>query len=177
MSIPRRAAREVYRVLDEEEFLANAGQECLATAVPGAPDRRRRRVAGTAMLLGALTATGAVVVLNELPPIGAATRRLRGGMRSLAANALSPSRAGRTHVWRAHATPPRGTLHRSVGASEAQRPRAGSGTLARHHAAAAQASPSPTDAAIQPATATAVLAATGAVRVARPTRPEFGFER
>jgi len=72
----RRAPREVYRIYGEREYLAGAGCES-QPELAHAPERRRRRIASVALLLGALGAFGGVVALNTLPQLrGSGGRRL-----------------------------------------------------------------------------------------------------
>jgi hypothetical protein len=73
MTLVRRRPREVYRVYSEEEYLNGAGAELAGVgewpagvepARHGSGERRLRRVAGVAMLTGAVGAVGGVVALN-----------------------------------------------------------------------------------------------------------------
>jgi hypothetical protein len=68
MTLLRRAPREIYRVYSEEEYLGGTGSELIgevgAAAGQGCGQRRLQRVAGAAMLAGAVGAVSCLVVLN-----------------------------------------------------------------------------------------------------------------
>jgi hypothetical protein len=66
MALLRRAPREVYRVFNEADFLADGDAgELFEPATREAAGRRPRRIAGIAMLLGAVAAVGAMLVMNH----------------------------------------------------------------------------------------------------------------
>lgn len=104
MTLLRRRPREVYRVFTEEEYLNGAeldldlgtGGERPATAEPARRSSnppRLRRVAGAAMLVGAIGAVGGVVALNgvgahRVP--GRRTGHLVASMRSRVAGSSAP---------------------------------------------------------------------------------------
>jgi len=77
MTLLRRAPREVYRVYDEDEYLAGAtwepGVESASAKIPA--DLRRRRALSAAILLGAVGAVGSVIALNSLSQSRVASRR------------------------------------------------------------------------------------------------------
>jgi hypothetical protein len=91
MRFPRRAPREVYRLYDEEEYLAGAtwepgvGQEAEAAQI--STDSRLRRIVSAAILLGATGAVGGLVVLNSFPQQRWSGRRPGPRMRSATASA------------------------------------------------------------------------------------------
>jgi hypothetical protein len=105
MTLLRRAPREVYRVYDEEEFLAGeAWIECPQSACPDTEERdgggaRARHLAVAAMLCGAVGAVGAVIVISSLPPANGSRRVVA----SLRATVVAPvlARASRTRIWQA----------------------------------------------------------------------------
>jgi hypothetical protein len=73
----RRAARERFRVYAEDEFFAAADAHNVVDVTAG--DRRRVRVpgrlAGLAVLVGAVAAVAIVVAVDALPPAGGSRRR------------------------------------------------------------------------------------------------------
>jgi hypothetical protein len=77
MTLLRRAPREVYRVYSEAEFFDGAaGVEVFAPATAtGAGERRLRRLAGAAMLAGAVGTMGGAVVLTGSRPTRGSGRR------------------------------------------------------------------------------------------------------
>jgi len=78
VTLLRRRPREVYRVYSEEEYLNDAGPDLATLGEELSPasvqpvsqgagaHRRRHRVAGVAMLAGAVGIVGGVVVMNDL---------------------------------------------------------------------------------------------------------------
>ena len=137
MMLLRRRPREVYRVYSEEEYLNGAGSEpamVLAEEWPvaveparnGAGERRLRRVAGMAMLAGAVGTVGGVVAANNPWAHRGAGRRPG----SLVA-ATRASRIVRSISDPASAPPPSPTLARTSGTtrSRAARRRGASPTL------------------------------------------------
>jgi hypothetical protein len=177
MTLLRRAPREVYRVYDEDEFLAAAGHEQAweapaATAGAG----RARRLASTAMLFGAVGAVGGLIAVNCLAPPKGTGRRVGGGLRA-AAGLLISSGVSHARIWRARPTVNRST---SLGVSRGRRwtvDRDGHGAVALPHELAQ--APSPAGVSIQVATA-ATIARVVASAPPLPKlagHPEFGFER
>src|SRR5580704_6574500 len=73
----RRAPREVYRVYSEDEFFDGATNEELfePVAPAGTGERRLRRLAGAAMLVGAVGTVGGVIAINISRPARNAARR------------------------------------------------------------------------------------------------------
>lgn len=75
MTLLRRAPREVYRVFSEEDFLSGAGLDEQEQALPTAldepsrtPPRRLGRVAGVAMVAGAVAVVVVLLVLTRTAP-------------------------------------------------------------------------------------------------------------
>ncbi len=188
MTLPRRAPREVYRVYDEDEFLAAAGHEQAweapaATAGAG----RARRLVSAAMLFGAVGAVGGLIALNGLAPPTGTGRRIGGGLRA-AAGLLISSGFSHARIWRARPTVNRGT---SLGVSRGRRwtvDRNVHGAVALPHelAQAPLHAEVPIEVStVATATATATAATTSVARVAASApslpklagHPEFGFER
>lgn len=70
MRFPRRAPREVYRLYDEDEYLAGAtweqGAEPAVTATQIPTALRLRRIVSAAILLGATGVVGGLIALNSL---------------------------------------------------------------------------------------------------------------
>jgi hypothetical protein len=63
--------RDLYRVYDEDEFLdGTVGAEFFEPAAPRRSERRLHRLAGAAMLAGAVGTAGGVIALNGLPRLG-----------------------------------------------------------------------------------------------------------
>jgi hypothetical protein len=91
----RRRQREVYRVFGEDEFFDGGyAGEPLEPVTIAWGDGRLRRVAGMAMLAGALGAVGGVIVLNSLPRARRVTRELReGSLAGARAGSLAGARA------------------------------------------------------------------------------------
>ncbi|HEY3959346.1 MAG TPA: hypothetical protein VGL68_02435 [Solirubrobacteraceae bacterium] len=87
MTLLRRAPREVYRVYGEAEFFEGAaGMELFTPATSsGAGERRLRRLAGAAMLAGAVgTMGGAVVLAGSRPARGSGRGAANGVAQALA---------------------------------------------------------------------------------------------
>src|SRR5580692_272813 len=87
MTLLRRAPREVYRVYSEAEFFDGPADTELFTPThaSGAGERRLRRLAGAAMLAGAVgTMGGAVVLAGSRPARGSGRRAGNGGAQALA---------------------------------------------------------------------------------------------
>jgi len=116
VSLLRREPREVYRVYDEDEFLAGEGgegadHEETPPALRGELPRERistavassgratvvRRFAGPAMLVGAVAAVAGLVVSSNLPSRRAMGRRLDAG-RGAAPAAVRPARSSRAQM-------------------------------------------------------------------------------
>jgi len=103
MTLRRRAPRTVYRVYDQEEFLAGAYRDgALELAPPAlvqarAGGRRPRRLASVATLCGALGAAGGLAIMGGLPIAMVAGGRGAStpGSRDLA----SAARISRTPEW------------------------------------------------------------------------------
>src|SRR6202050_5401830 len=97
-----RAPRQVYRVFDEQEFLAEDWVDALQTACPEGAERSERwhrRLVGAAMLCSAVSAVGGLVVVNCLSPVTGSRRSLDRSLRT-AAEAIGPARVSPGHVWR-----------------------------------------------------------------------------
>jgi hypothetical protein len=95
MTLLRRAPREVYRVYSEAEFFDGAaGMELFTPASgSGAGERRLRRLAGAALLAGAVgTMGGAVVLAGSRPTRGSGRRASNGDAHAFARIGL-PTRA------------------------------------------------------------------------------------
>jgi hypothetical protein len=107
MTLPRRAPREVYRVYDEEDFLAEDCVECLHAAPPGraqgGDERRSGRLAGVAMLCAATGVFGGVIVVSCLSSTKSSRGTLDRAVRATAAALVGPARVTRTRVWQARA--------------------------------------------------------------------------
>ena len=104
MTLLSRAPRQVYRVFDEQEFLAEDWIDALQPACSGEEltgrERRHRRLVGAAMLCSAMGAVGGIVVVNYLSPVTRSRRSLDRGLHT-AAEAIGPARVLPTHAWRA----------------------------------------------------------------------------
>jgi hypothetical protein len=99
-----RQPRQVYRVFDEQEFLAEDWVDDTQTASPEwverpGGERLHRRLVGTAMLCSAVSAVGGLVVVNCLSPVKGSRRSLDRSLRT-AAEAIAPERVSPMHVWR-----------------------------------------------------------------------------
>jgi len=91
----RRAPREVYRVYDEDEFLAveNCSPRC-ETPEPSPQAWRMRRLAGPTLLLAVSGLVGALIAIAGISP-GASARRRAGGRLLAATDAARSSRTAR----------------------------------------------------------------------------------
>jgi hypothetical protein len=112
VTLLRRAPREVYRLYDEEAFVAGADQEERRESTATPPGGRRlRRIAGTTTLLAAMGATGGVIALSRVVSAGGADHPLPAGLFA-GLGPTVPARVGTGRVWR-H---PRGARTRRHGA-------------------------------------------------------------
>jgi hypothetical protein len=90
MTLLQRTPREVYRVFDEDEFLARgAGQLGNVPATPVTAERRLRRIAGTTVLVAAAGAVGGLLTVAGVFSVSGARRRT--GVRLSASNVLPSS--------------------------------------------------------------------------------------
>jgi hypothetical protein len=105
MTLLQRTPREVYRVFDEDQFLARgAGQLGESPATPLAAERRLRRIAGTTVLVAAAAALGGLLTLAGLFSVSGARRRI--GVRMSASN-VPPSSSSQIETARGrHLTVP-----------------------------------------------------------------------
>jgi hypothetical protein len=96
VTLLRRAPREVYRIYSEEEFFDGAsGMELFTpTNSSGRGERRLRRLAGVAMLAGAVGMTGGAVVLAGSRPTRGPGRRVGDGAAQALARARLVTRVG-----------------------------------------------------------------------------------
>jgi hypothetical protein len=96
VTLLRRAPREVYRIYSEEEFFDGAsGMELFTpTSSSGRGERRLRRLAGAAMLAGAVGMTGGAVVLAGSRPTRGPGRRVGDGAAQALARARLVTRVG-----------------------------------------------------------------------------------
>lgn len=88
MMLLRARSRDTYRIYSEEEFLSGAGseqpfepvgpEEPLGLIALASSRRRLRRLAGVAMLAGAVGTAGGVVAVDPLSPHRAVARKARG---------------------------------------------------------------------------------------------------
>lgn len=77
-----RRERAVYRVYGEDEFLGGVDREDLSGPVAsGMGERRLRRLAGAAMLAGAVGAVGGVITATNMSSGRGAVRKMRAGSR------------------------------------------------------------------------------------------------
>jgi hypothetical protein len=163
--ISRRRQRAVYRIYGEDEFLGGVGGVGIPEpVVSGAGDRRLRRLAGAAMLAGAIGVVGATIT-------AATTSSGRGGARKLRAGsqpAIGRSVAGTE--WRT----PRPALRRTRSARSGHRKPRELGV--RHLAEVAPALRVAVARAQEPAPM-APSVASADVALGRRERVEFGFER
>jgi hypothetical protein len=180
MTLLRRAPREVYRVYDEEEFLAYAdGGECSQVTMSGVGGRRLHRVASATMLVAAIGAVGGLVAIVGLSSVAGDRRRVGAGLLT-ATGSFASSRAARIHIWRERAgSRPR---HQSARDRWAERVRgvrrAGvsrAGARLSVLAAASRRQISPAEV-VAPASV-ARLTATVSAESQRSGQSEFGFER
>jgi hypothetical protein len=177
MMLLRRAHREVYRVYGEEDFLAGADQEERFTAAAsGAGERRLRRAAGAAMLVGAVSAVGGLIVLNSLPPVKGTGRRFGSGLRG-DTEVLVFAGVSRARVERGQADAGRPVRVRTTGrARQMARARGAKRPGERRRAAAAPAQHVGVQIDATPASVTR-LTASASAEPERSERAEFGFER
>jgi hypothetical protein len=177
LNLLRRAPRTVYRVFDEEEYLSGSGEEeCFTAPASGARDRRLRRAASAAMLVGTVSAIGGLVTLSDVWPVRGSGRRPGVGLRDLAGALVSPHAAG-THDWRERerARRPREGTGAAGVAVRARGPVQPSGRRrAPGRSAPAPALRAPTDTAL---VALARSTVGQSVPLAHAGRAEFGFER
>jgi hypothetical protein len=169
----RRAPREVYRVYDAEEFLADVGVDAPVDEAPQfAGDRRLHQIVGAMMLVAVLGALGALLAIIGLSSIGSG-RRVRSS--SLAtAGSTTASRVARVHLQRGALPSRQVRIWPPRERDSARKPRRpGSGGRARKFAA---------DPLRWSGQGVPARAAEVANVVARPSAPhpqpaEFGFER
>jgi hypothetical protein len=168
-----RAPREVYRVYDAEEFLAEVGVDAPVDEAPlYAGNRRLHQIVGAMVLVAAMGALGALLAIIGLSSIGSG-RRVRSG--SLAtAGSTTPSRVARVHLQQG-ALPSRPIrmrpARRRASARKPRRP--DSGGRARKFAAA----PPRWSRQGVPARAAEVADVVAGPSVPPPQPAEFGFER
>jgi hypothetical protein len=188
MTLARRAPREVYRIYDEEEFLAEDWVECLHAAPPqraqGGEERRSGRLAGVAMLCAATGVFGGVIVVSRLSSAKSSRRTLDRAVRATATALIGPARVTRTRVWQARALAggpshePQPRSHR-LEADSRRRPgeaRHESPGSPRHPVAVAVAdAQAPTATQLARAESPPLARASSAGRSSAPA--EFGFER
>jgi len=91
MRLPRRAPREVYRLFDEDEYLAGATWEPDVDAVTARSlkDSLWPRIVSAAILLGTTGAVGGLVLLNSLTHLRGSGRRAGPRISSAAGPAAS----------------------------------------------------------------------------------------
>lgn len=185
MTLLRRAPREVYRVYDAEEFLADAGVGEIAEAAPQAPPPRgesarwRHQIAGAMLFVSAMSALGALLAVIGLSSTGSG-RRARSGARTTAGSA-DTAQASRVRP-RLEGSPPGAPLRRArMRRAHRHEPTRGTRRLdgdlqTRASVTAAQSRPR-----LQSVPARAVevahLLARASSGQARPRPAEFGFER
>jgi hypothetical protein len=99
MTLLRRAPREVYRVYDEEEFLARTDCEVAFEAVAASGERRMKRVLGATTLVAITGVVGGLAVFTSPRVAAGGSRRSRGLL--AAASALANVRTARSQMWRA----------------------------------------------------------------------------
>jgi hypothetical protein len=163
MRFPRRAPREVYRVFDEDEYLAGATWEPdrKSVAVRRSTELRWPRILSAAILIGTTGAVGGLVLLSSLShPRGSGRRS---GLRmplaaSFAATTIASTAVSRVypHHWR-----PTRRLSRAGAIGSRRRLRR------------------PRMVAVDMATGASAARVTGSAYVASETahQPEFGFEQ
>ena len=101
----RRGRREVYRVYEEEEYLAGADDEMgFGARASVASEGRARRVAGAAMLFGAVGAVGGLIVVSALSPSRGSRSRVGGALRvasgsAAAGGSLASGHVSRSQIW------------------------------------------------------------------------------
>jgi hypothetical protein len=105
----RRAPREVYRVYTEEEFFdGGMDEEPFASAISvGTGERRLRRLAGAALLVGAVGAVGGIVVATSVRPVRGSKRRSGTDVRAPGRTAITAPASARVAAHPdAHTRPP-----------------------------------------------------------------------
>jgi hypothetical protein len=191
MTLLRRAPREVYRVYDEEEFLARTDCEASFETVAASGERRMQRVVGATTLVAITGVVGGLVVFTSLPAAAGGSRRSRGLL--AAASTLASVRTARAQMWRAPAKtavlarrpipveakryPPRQLATRGQVVRRGQRVEATPPPTGLPVVVSPQARPAP-----RPQTAgqsAAGQSASGPLAARQPAavQPEFGFER
>jgi hypothetical protein len=190
MTLLQRTPREVYRVFDEDQFLAPcAGQLGESPAMPLTAAGRLRRIAGTTVLVAAAGAVGGLLAVAGLFSVSGARRRT--GVRLSASNVPSSSSQTET-VRRRHLTGPevshdarvRGQSKRVASSrrsrlavrSVGERSALGGPRGGRARALAFVAAPRRTPVEALPS-ARATPAAVGGPQLRDSGGPEFGFER
>ena len=189
MTLLQRRPREVYRVFEEDEFLAASTHEFRAMpAAPGASQWRVRRIAAAAALVAATSALAGLLAIAEMLPVSSNRRRTIVPLLAGRGSAAAPARLS-THVG-ARAAQHQPTLSARARAADGRelstrarrlrRPRLGRrSVLARRVAsrtlrlALAQVAV-PRSAPVAPAPASLTV---GASEPPSADRPEFGFER
>jgi hypothetical protein len=191
MTLLTRRPREVYRVFEEDEFLAADTHELAATpAAPVASQRRVRRTAAAAALVAATSALAGLLAIAEMLPVSSNRRRTVVPLFAGRGSAAAPAPAS-THV-AALAARHQPTLPARAPAADAREPstrfrrlrRARLGrrsVLARRVASRTLAQvAAPRSVPVAPAPAAAPERASSPVGASEPPsadRPEFGFER
>ncbi len=113
MTLLQRTPREVYRVFDEDQFLARgAGQLGESPATLLATERRLRRIAGTTALVAAAGAVGGLLTVAGLFSVSGARRRT--GVRLSASDVLPSSSSPMETVRGRHLTVPEVSHHARV---------------------------------------------------------------
>ncbi|HYM56246.1 MAG TPA: hypothetical protein VES97_12860 [Solirubrobacteraceae bacterium] len=191
MTLMRRAPREVYRVYDEEDFLVGADRAAIpavsapAGAALGEPrravasrsrERRLRRAAGVAMLVGAVGAAGGMTAISGLPSARGKARRGGGGMRAATGSPVS-SPVSHVQIWQG-GEPAIRTDRETIRASRPDRIRRRDG--GGGHGRAVVSAPRHAGIQVAPASPASVARLTAAASSPGPQRQghsEFGFER
>jgi hypothetical protein len=176
MRLLRPAPREVYRLYDEEAFLARDGRRDDPSLEASDEEwLRLRRATVAVMLLGAIGALGALISLNGLHPANGVSRRLGARLRA-ASRPSAPLGVSRVQVSNSRASRGRPRAagirdDRAIGAGGRWRPGRRSLQSVR--------SPRRPDLPMsmpQPRGIARLIAT--AVAISQPSaRPEFGFER
>jgi hypothetical protein len=105
MTLLRPRPRAVYRVYAADEFLDGVGSgELLEPATSAIGERRLRRLAGVAMLVGVVGAAGGAIAINSVLSARGTGRKARGGLRASARPYLARRAPGK----RASFAAPRG---------------------------------------------------------------------
>jgi len=135
LRLMRRGPEELFQVYTEDDFLGGAGLDELGGATHiSAEDRRLRRMAGAAMLVGALGTVVGVVLVNASSPVAEKTRAARAGSRERAYGNL-PGDGLNAAARRFPAAPVRGLAHARRRSRGESRPRAARRTASRAVAA------------------------------------------